>query len=251
MRTVLAGIAVAVMTILMSCIAVLARVLRLSRAWPQWCMRTWARGVCVASGTRVVLHGAEHLPGARGAIYASNHVSWFDVFSLASSLPRYTFVAKAELRAIPIFGWGAEASGVVFLSREDRSSAFATYQDVAAQVAAGLSVIVFPEGTRGDDYRLRPFKKGPFVLAIAAKAPIVPVVIHGTREVMPRGTWRVRAHTVHVHLLAPVDSSAYDYETRHELMRAVWQRMADCLRDRYGAVSDEPSLAPGTVERSA
>lgn len=237
MRTLLTGITVAVMTILLAPVAVAAHVLRL---WPerrhvqQWCMRTWARSLIHAAGVRVVLHGGEHIERTRGAVYASNHVSWFDIFAIASVLPSYTFVAKAELRRIPIFGWGAEGAGVVFLSRENRKSAFEAYEGVAAEIGRGRSVVVCPEGTRGDDYPLRPFKKGPFVLAIRATAPIVPTVVHGAREVMGRHSWRIRAGTVHVHLLPAVETTGYDYEQRHEVMSQVWGAMAGCLSTEYG-----------------
>ncbi|MDB4886721.1 MAG: 1-acyl-sn-glycerol-3-phosphate acyltransferase [Gemmatimonadetes bacterium] len=236
MRTLLTGIAVAVMTILLAPVAVAAHVLGVfpeERHVQQWCMRTWARVICRAAGARVVLHGGEQIGRARGVVYASNHVSWFDIFALATVLPRYTFVAKAELRRIPIFGWGAEGAGVVFLSRDNRKSAFEAYESVAQEITHGRSVVVCPEGTRGDDYHLRPFKKGPFVLAIAAKAPVVPVVVFGAREVMRRGSWTIRPGTVHVHLLPRVETAGFDYEHRHELMTAVWTPMAEMLRDRY------------------
>jgi 1-acyl-sn-glycerol-3-phosphate acyltransferase len=187
----------------------------------------------------------------RGTVYASNHVSWFDIFAIASVLPRYTFVAKAELRRIPIFGWGAEACGVVFLERENRTSAFEVYRAVAGKVAEGLSVVVCPEGTRGDSYVLRPFKKGPFVLAIAAKAPVVPVVVFGARDVMRKGSWSVRRGVVHVHFLAPVDTGGYDYDHRHELMRLVWRRIADTLSATYGVGSLGDAVAPKEVEGAA
>ncbi|MDB4880365.1 MAG: acyltransferase [Gemmatimonadetes bacterium] len=247
MRTWLTGLTVAVMTILLAPVAVAAHVLRLSpeeRRVQQWCMRTWARSVLRAGGVRVVLHGAEHASRTRGAVYASNHVSWFDIFALASVLPRYTFVAKAELRRIPIFGWGAEGAGVVFLSRENRKSAFAAYEGVASEIARGCSVVVCPEGTRGDDYHLRPFKKGPFVLAIGASAPVVPTVVHGAREVMSRRSWRVRSGTVHVHLLPAVETAGYDYDQRHDVMTRVWTAMAGCLAAEYGVVTDERAIAP-------
>jgi 1-acyl-sn-glycerol-3-phosphate acyltransferase len=251
MRTIFTGLAVAVMTILLAPTAALARLLRLPRSVPQWCMRTWARGICAASGTRVVLHGAEHAARDRGVVYASNHVSWFDVFALASVLPQYTFVAKAELRKIPIFGWGAEAAGVVFLARENRKSAFEAYHEVAGEVSRGLSVVVYPEGTRGFSYSLRPFKKGPFVLAIAAKAPVVPVLVHGAREVLPKGGWRVTAGTIHVHLLEPVEAASYDYESRHDLMRAVWERIAECMRSEYSVHTSEHPIATSRMDLSA
>ena len=244
MRTLLAAIDLWFATIFLAPLAVVATLLGFhderGGAVQQWCMRTWARSLCVASGVKIVVHGAEHIAPATGTVYASNHVSWYDIFAIASVLPHYTFVAKAELRKIPIFGWGAEGAGVVFLSRENRKSAFEAYENVAAKIEHGLSVVVCPEGTRGDSYALRPFKKGPFVLAIAAGAPVVPVVVYGTREVMPKGSFRVRGGTVHVHLLPPVPTTGYDYEHRHELMRIVWDRMAATLQEQHGVRSTAP-----------
>ena len=237
MRTLFTGTILSIMTILLAPLAVAAHVLRIDErnsSVQQWCMRTWARSLCWAAGVKIVVHGAEHVDPARGTVYVSNHVSWFDIFAIASVLPRYTFVAKAELRSIPIFGWGAEGAGVVFLSRENRKSAFEAYAKVADAVAHGLSVVVCPEGTRGDDYALRPFKKGPFVLAIAADAPVVPVVVHGAREIMSRGAWRVRSGTVHVHFHAPIPTKGFDYDHRHDLMELVAERMEATLRDEYG-----------------
>ena len=254
LRTLLAGLALSVATIVLAPIAVAAHVLQIDARRgrvQQWCIRTWARSACVGAGVTLELHGAQHMKRDRGTVYASNHVSWFDIFAIASVLPRYTFVAKAELRKIPIFGWGAEGAGVVFLSRENRQSAFEAYTNVAAKVANGLSVVVCPEGTRGDSYALRPFKKGPFVLAIAAGAPVVPVVVHGAREVMRKGSFRVRSGVIHVHLLEPVETTGYDYDHRHDLMRVVWQRMADTLRDVYGVREHGQPVERDAVERSA
>lgn len=254
MRTFLSGVMLAIATILLAPIAVAAHVLRIGgeeHRVQQWCMRTWARTVCWAAGVRLVLHGQEHIAAHSGTVYASNHVSWFDIFAIASLLPRYTFVAKAELRRIPIFGWGAEGAGVVFLARENRKEAFDAYDAVAEKVSSGLSVIVYPESTRGTDYVLRPFKKGPFVLAIASRRPIVPVAVYGSREVMPKGSFRVRAGTVHVHLLAPVPTLGYDYEHRHELMAVVRQRIADTLRDEYGIGTRESAPIQATAEKTA
>lgn len=254
-RTALAASTLWVMTHVLGGIAILAHVFRIDaerHRVQQWCMRTWAKSLLWAGGVKVVVHGAEHIDADRGTVYASNHLSWFDIFAVASELPRYTFVAKAELRRIWMFGWGAEGAGVVFMARENRKSAFDTYAAVAQVVKAGLSVIVYPEGTRGNDYTLRPFKKGPFVLAIQAGAPVVPIVVYGTREIMPKGAWRVRSGTVHVHLLPPVPTTGYDYDHRHDLMNEVWQRMAETLRTEYGVESGPVNAVESQrLERSA
>jgi 1-acyl-sn-glycerol-3-phosphate acyltransferase len=245
MRSVLAVLTVAVATLILAPIVIVSRLLGFGEeSVPQWCMRTWARCISAVGGAKIVIHHPERMQRERGVVYASNHVSWFDVFAIASVLPRYTFIAKAELRKIWLFGWGAESAGVVFLARENRKSAFESYHGAAERVASGTSVVVFPEGTRGSEYALRPFKKGPFVLAIAAGAPVVPVVVHGTREVMAKGSFQVRPGTVHVHLLEPVPTTGYDYEHRHELMRVVWDRMAAVLRDQHGIDSEIENGGP-------
>jgi 1-acyl-sn-glycerol-3-phosphate acyltransferase len=213
------------------------------------CMRLWARSVSRAAGVRVVVHGSEHL--RNGAIYMQNHVSWFDIFALASVLPRYTFVAKSELRTIPLFGHAAEAAGIIFIDRDNRKSAFESYKVAAGEVQRGRNVVVCPEGTRGRDYHLRPFKKGPFVLAIAAEAPIVPVIVYGALEVMPKGSFRVRPNVVHIHFLEPVPTKGATYEDRTELMRQVWQRMADTMRDLYDVRTNEYPIAREKERREA
>jgi 1-acyl-sn-glycerol-3-phosphate acyltransferase len=205
-----------------------------------WAPRTWTRILVKAAGVRVVVHDFERAAGG-ARVFASNHVSWYDVFALASVLPRYRFIAKAELFRIPIFGPAARAVGTIPIERQNRKSSFGSYDEAARQIRGGSSVVVFPEGTRGREYPLRPFKKGPFVLAIAAQAPLVPTVVHGSIAVQPRGSWRVRPGIVNVHFLEPVDTAGLTYEDRDRLSHLVWQRMADALHALYGVESVPPA----------
>jgi len=197
---------------------------------PRW----WSAAVLWAVGIKVRVHGLEKIPSGEPHIFASNHVSWFDVPALARVLPRYKFVAKAELFKVPIFGNGMRAVGMIEIQRENRKAAFGAYDVAAERIRAGNSVVVFPEGTRGHAYPLRPFKKGPFVLAIAAGAPIVPIVVHGTIEIMPKGSFWAHPGTIDVHLLDPVATTGFDYDHREALMQIVRNRMADAMRKLYG-----------------
>src|SRR6476469_7673323 len=254
MRTILTVAAVWFATILLAPVAIAARMLGLDEkkyGIAQWCMRTWAKAMCLAAGVKVVVHHPERILPGRGAVYACNHVSWFDVFAIASVLPRYTFIAKSELLKLPSFGYGAESAGVVFLTRDNRKQAFESYQDAAKEVTAGKNVVVFPEGTRGRDYSLRPFKKGPFVLAIAAQAPVVPVLVYGAREAMPKGSFKVQPATVHVHFLEAVDTTGLTYDRRHQLMRVVWGRIEAVLRSDYGIGTSEHPIAESSGEQIA
>jgi 1-acyl-sn-glycerol-3-phosphate acyltransferase len=199
--------------------------------------RVWSRITLWASGVRVVVHNPERMSGGEPRIYMSNHLSWFDVPTLAGVLPRYKFVAKAELFKVPVFGQAIRAIGMVPLDRQNRKAAFAAYDIAVEKIREGNSVVVFPEGMRGYDYPIRPFKKGPFVLAIAAGVPIVPVLVHGTHEVFAKGTLLVRSGQVDVHLLEPVATAGLDYSAREELAETVRSRLVDALESIYGIKS--------------
>lgn len=202
--------------------------------------RLWARVALWAAGARLVLHDAERMAGDRPRVFAANHVSWYDIFALLAILPRYRFVAKAELFRIPLFGRAARTAGTIPIERENRKAAFQAYDEAAGEIRDEASVVVCPEGTRGDSYALRPFKKGPFVLAIAARAPVVPVAIYGTREIQPRGSFRIRSGTIHVHFLAEVPTTGLDYDDRDRLARTCWERIAGALEREHGVRSGAP-----------
>jgi 1-acyl-sn-glycerol-3-phosphate acyltransferase len=204
--------------------------------------RRWSRLALWLAGVRLVLHGDEALRQDSPRVFVSNHVSWYDIFTLLAILPRYRFVAKAELFKIPLFGPAARRAGTIPIQRENRKAAFQAYDEAAREIKAGASVVVCPEGTRGDSYALRPFKKGPFVLAIAAEAPVVPLVLYGTREVQARGSFIIRSGTVHVHFLEAIPTVGLHYEDRDRLADECWQRMADALEREHGVVSSR--IAP-------
>lgn len=246
MRTALTLVTVLVMTAILGPIVIVARLLgdrEGEGSIRQRIMRLWARSLNWAAGARIRLHGAERIERSRGAIYVANHVSWYDIFAIAAVLPRYSFIAKSELRRIPLFGLAAQAAGIVFIDRDNRKSAFESYKVAAADVQRGRSVVVCPEGTRGRDYHLRPFKKGPFVLAIAAQAPVIPTIIHGTIDIMRKGSFHVRAGDVDIHFLEPIETAGLSYEQRAELMERVWRRMADAMRDLYAVGTNEFPIA--------
>jgi 1-acyl-sn-glycerol-3-phosphate acyltransferase len=199
-------------------------------------LRWWAKSLIWAAGVKVVVHGAENQRGAQH-IFVANHVSWCDVPALATIITRFKFVAKAELGRVPLFGAAMRAIGSVYVDRANRTSSIESLREAAAKIRDGASVVIFPEGTRGTEYPLRQFKKGAFVLAIDAQVPVVPVVIHGSIEVLPRGSFWVRAGRVNVHFLEPVPSTGLVYEDRNVLAARVRDRMAAKLEQTYGIKS--------------
>jgi len=252
MYTLFAAIAVLVLTLVLGTLVLVASVARLPdrpgsfyEKAPRW----WARAILAVSNVKVALHDPHgRLTTGEPRIYVANHLSWYDVLALAVVLPRYKFIAKAELERIPLFGRAAGAAAVVFIDRDNRKQAFESYRRAADQIRGGCSVVVYPEGTRGESYALRPFKKGPFVLAVAAGVPIVPTIVHGQIEVLRRGSWWVRSGTIHVHPLEPVETAGLGYEDRDALMREVHGRMAAAMHAIYG-VESPPARA--AVEKEA
>lgn len=247
MRTPFALAGIFVLTALLGPVVIAAALFRVEEkpgGIYQRCMHAWCRGILWISGVKLVVHNPERMSATEGQVYMANHVSWYDIFALAALIPRYTWIAKAELRRIPLFGAAAGAAGIVFIDRDNRKAAFESYKVAASQMQRGRSVIICPEGTRGRDYHLRPFKKGPFVLAIASGAPIVPTIIYGTREVMRKGSPVIRGGTVHVHFLEHVPTSGYTYDRRTELMEVVWSRMANEMERLYGVHTTEHAVAP-------
>jgi 1-acyl-sn-glycerol-3-phosphate acyltransferase len=247
MRTILVFLTLITMTPLFGTMVIIAALLGVKDREgsiydnaPRW----WAASLVWAAGIRVRLHNAERMRSGTPNIFVSNHVSWFDVLTLAAVLPRYKFVGKAELFRLPIFGRAARAAGMIAIRRENRKSAFESYRVAAERIRAGASVVVFPEGTRGRNYALREFKKGPFVLAVAAGAPIVPTIVHGTIEVMPRDSFFVRPHVVNVHFLEPISVDGMTYEDRDRLSRSAWEQMAEAMHELYGVESTATTAPP-------
>ena len=232
-------VSVAAGTFVFGSVCILAALLRF-RDRPgspfDWAPRYWGRLQLWLGGVRVVEHGVEHKAGARH-IFVANHLGNFDIFALASVLPWMKFVAKAELFRIPIMGPAMVRAGMIPVERANRAQSFQAYRAAQARIDAGASVAVYPEGTRGSAYALRPFKKGPFVLAIQAQAPIVPVYIHGVLEIQRKREFRVRPGTIHVHYLPAIPTQGLTYDDRTALARQTYEAMAACAAAAYGVVS--------------
>lgn len=182
--------------------------------------RRWSRAALWAAGVGYRVVGLEHVPTDRPIVVASNHQSWFDIFLIAAVLPiSVRFMAKKELRKVPLLGRAMRQAGHIYIDRQDRRAAFDAYEEAARVIRSGMSAVVFPEGTRSRTGELQPFKKGPFVLAIAAQAPIVPAYSAGTFTLMPKGSWRLRPHSIVLCFGPPIATEGMQYEDRERLMQ--------------------------------
>jgi 1-acyl-sn-glycerol-3-phosphate acyltransferase len=210
-------------TFVLSLIVVIAALLKHRGRIYDWAAHSWARWMIWASGSRIKIEGLEHLPLDRPQIIASNHQSWYDVWALAAIIPkRYRFIAKEELRRVPLFGLAWASAGHISIDRKDRSKAIRALDEAAELMRTDKSsVVIFPEGTRSPTGELLPFKKGAFMMALRTGIEIVPAAVIGSRAVQKKGDWRVRPGTIIVRFGPPIDTSRYDEAHREELMLVV------------------------------
>ena len=184
-----------------------------------------------SAGIRYRVVDRSRIPTGRAAIFCANHQSNVDPPVLFQALDRRLHILyKAGLRKIPVLGRAFEAGGFVAVHRDNREQAFKSIEAGAASVRSGNSFLIFPEGTRSKTDDLLPFKKGGFVMAIMAQAPIVPVAISGGRAAMRRGSWIIHPVHVTVRIGTPIETAGLAFTDRDRVIAEVRQRIEEMLR---------------------
>lgn len=185
----------------------------------------FCRAAVRLAGIRVRVEGLSNIP-PRPCIFTANHASNLDPLVLLPALPRRVSIfAKQELFRIPIFASGMRLAGFIPVERGSREAAGGVAVAVE-RLKSGLSLVIFPEGTRSPDGHLRPFRKGAFAIAIEAAVPVVPVSIIGTYRSLRRDSWIVRSGEVTVRFGPAVDASSYAIKARSELLARIQSLVA-------------------------
>jgi 1-acyl-sn-glycerol-3-phosphate acyltransferase len=212
-------IAIAANTVVAAPAVVLAAAVDGRRAYAL--SRLWAVANLRMSGVGVRSTRRAPLDPTRPYVFMSNHASHFDVLAVVAALPEFQlrWVAKRELAEIPIFGWALERAGHIIIDRSNAEQAMASIRAAKTMMDTGISVMIFPEGTREEhDDELLPLKKGGFVLALETGVPIVPLAVKNTRAILPRDDWRIHEGDVEVVVGEPIPVEG---KTRAQLTAAV------------------------------
>jgi 1-acyl-sn-glycerol-3-phosphate acyltransferase len=174
------------------------------------------------AGIKVRIAGRGNIPLGRAAVYCANHQSNVDPPILFTALhPRMHIVYKAEINAIPLLARAFQHGGFVPIERRNKEAAMRSLEAGARSIRDGNSFLIFPEGTRSQTGEMLPFKKGGFLMALKAQAPIVPVAISGGRDAMQRGSRIIRPVTVSIRVGTPIETTGMQMADRDALIAMV------------------------------
>ena len=194
-----------------------------------WMARQGCRIMLRIGGVRVrVLHG-ERARIHPCCVFVANHVSNIEAPALFSVLPRIAVIIKQSLGRIPLLGYAMRMGGFICVDRKARDSRKQALLRAVQTLQSGISMLIFPEGTRNPSGRLLPFRPGPFQMAITAGVPVVPVTVHGAEVLMPRGASYMRPGRVTLVFHPPVGAEGLVEGDGLSLMSAVRNTMQAAL----------------------
>jgi 1-acyl-sn-glycerol-3-phosphate acyltransferase len=192
------------------------------------CARLWGRIALLANGVKVNVEGLENIKGKGPFIFMSNHQGSYDIFVLLGHLPfHFKWLAKKELFSIPFLGWAMSAAGYISLDRQGTRETVEAMNQAAQKIREGMSVVIFPEGSRSPDGSIQPFKKGGFSLAMKAKVPIIPISIAGSREIMPKDRLSASSGEIRIKVGNPIETEPYSLKDRMVLMGKVRETISN------------------------
>ena len=217
--------AVSLYTIVLGTLSVISSLFDRRGNFGHRCARAWSWLIVKTSGVTIDVEGLEKLDRSRSYIFAANHQSIYDIPILFTSLPfQLRIISKDSIGRIPFMGWHLSRTGHVLVDRARPGAG--VVKKMARLVAAGHSLIVFPEGTRSIDGSVARFKAGSFLIALQSQLPIVPISLVGSRHVMFRGEVTVRPRHVTVIVHDPVETAGLPRDAARELTETVRDKVA-------------------------
>lgn len=233
-RALLMPLILVVWTGVMSSIGIFSALTLRNRKLDTWIVQTWCKGICFFVGIRIRVQGLENIPDG-GVLYVFNHQSLMDIPVIHAGIPRdFRFGAKLELFSIPVFGHAMKYMGALKIARGNRAEAIQVLEEAAKRMNDGFSYVLAPEGTRQKVPVLGEFKSGPFIMAIQAKRPVVPVVINGIHRLLPKKALLMNTQSwfceVDLLILKPVNGAEFNFDNRDDFKDKVRGMMKAAYR---------------------
>ncbi len=187
--------------------------------WGYYPARWWSKFTCAIALLRVEIIGEELLDQNQSYVFVANHQSVFDIFLIYGWLPnKFKWIMKKEIKKIPLVGKACEYAGHIFLDRTNKRAAARSIELAAKKLTNGVSVVIFPEGTRTHDGTIGKFRRGAFLLATDIKLPLVPITIKGAFEVLPRNTFLMHPGKITMVIHKPIATESYSHDNINELI---------------------------------
>jgi len=222
LRTLFAILTVIIMTFIVSSLIIIFGIFGPYSKIIYYLAKTWTNSILFSAGVKLKIEGLENIDKSKSYIFIGNHQSHFDVLSVFSAIPlTVRFMAKKELYKIPVFGWALYASGTIRIDRSNRERAIDSVNNALDRIKKGVSVVVFPEGTRSEDGKIREFKKGGFVLAIKGGVPIVPISVSGSRFILKKNSMQINPGEIKIVISEPINTKDLSYQEREELSKNI------------------------------
>lgn len=221
-------------TITTALLTIIATALGGARYWGYVLPKYWARLFCALTLVKVTVKGHENISRGKSYVFVANHQGAYDIFAIYGYLGHnFRWMMKKSLERIPLVGFSCRVSGHIYVDNSTPGAIRETMKTAESRLAGGMSVVVFPEGSRTPDGKLKRFKRGAYILAEEFNLPVVPVTIDGAYDVMPRSAilprWGHITLTIH-HPIEPEaeghDSARLIADSRSAIASALpdWQR---------------------------
>ena len=191
------------------------------RIWSYYPGMVWSRIMLAITCCPYQVEGREHLQQGQSYVLVANHASIYDVFAIYGWIGRpFKWIMKKELRSLPFIGKACEEAGFIYINQKGGKQAVNSIAEAEEKIKGGVSVTVFPEGSRTYDGQTGPFKRGAFEIARSMHLPVVPISLSGCFQVMPRNAFYPLPHRIKMVIHPPV---AFEPATPEEERRLIAQ----------------------------
>lgn len=230
---VITGPILLVLTILTALVTMIGSTLGNRDFWGYWPAHYWSRAVFMLWFVRLKVRGRENIDPHTSYVFVANHQGAFDIWTIYGYLNHnFKWLMKKSLEKVPFVGKACKSAGHVFVDDSNPRAVRQTISESEERLRGGMSVVIFPEGSRTWDGRLRPFKRGAFMLAGEFRLPVVPVTIDGAFERMPRTTYSVTPGTINLTIHKPIYPGERGFNTR-ELMAQTRAEIESALPEQF------------------
>lgn len=209
------------------------------------CLTYWAMANLALAGLRVQIQGLERLDPKRTYIFMPNHASFLDILLVLAYIPfNFRIITKEEMFSIPLMGWLLKRSCQISIDRANPRKGLMSLRQAADLVKEGISIVVFPEGTRSANGEIHDFKPTLFILPIRAGVPVVPVLIEGTFAALKRGSMLLDPVPLQLTFRPPVAPGPFNEHDRWRYAKEVQEVL---ISSRSGPADDDstPKRARG------